>query len=182
MLIIIAVAIMVFAVFLGLSFAGRPTDSASFEERLREMAREPGKIDLTELELSKPFSERVILPIVERVGAMIAKITPQEVLKEATKKIQQSGMKLRPPIFVATQVVLAVVFPCLLGITGIMAKFGAKKASVCLSSAALSVTSCPISGSRGKSVLENWISRGNFPMRSTSSQSRWKPVWVSTWP
>jgi tight adherence protein C len=118
---LIAVVILIFAISLAMAFTGKGSVQ-SFEERLRQMSREPGKIDLTELELSKPFSERVIFPIVERIGSMIAKITPQEVLKEAGKKIQQSGLKLKAPLFVASQIVMAVILPALLGAVGIMQK------------------------------------------------------------
>jgi tight adherence protein C len=123
MFILIAVAIVVFAVALAMAFSGRSTNAVTFEERLRQMSREPGKVDLTELELSKPFTERVILPLVERFGSLIAKITPQEILKETVKKIQQSALKIKPGIFITSQVFLAVIFPALLGAIGITTKF-----------------------------------------------------------
>jgi tight adherence protein C len=123
MFILIAIAIVVFAVALSFAFSGRSLNAATFEERLRQMSREPGKVDLTELELSKPFSERVILPLVESFGTLIAKITPQEILRETIKKIQQSGLKIKPGIFITTQVILAVVFPAVLGAIGITTKF-----------------------------------------------------------
>jgi len=121
MFILIAVVILIFAISLAMAFTGKHSIQ-TFEERLRQMSREPGKIDLTELELSKPFSERVIFPIVERMGSMIAKITPQEVLKEAAKKIQQSGLKLKAPLFVASQIVVAVILPAFLGAVGVLQK------------------------------------------------------------
>ena len=132
MFILIAVVILIFAVSMAMAFT-RKGGEMTFEERLRQMSREPGKIDLTALELSKPFSERIIFPIMERIGSLITKITPQEVLKETAKKIQQCGLKLKPPIFVATQVVLAVIFPALLGAVGILQKHpGVKGAGMLL--------------------------------------------------
>jgi len=127
MFVLIAIFILGFAIALAMAFSGGKGEGASFEERLRRMARDPSQIDLTELELSKPFSERVIAPIIERIVSMIVKITPQEVLKEATKKIQQSGLKLKPASFVSMQVILAVVLPGLLALAGVMSKMGGMK-------------------------------------------------------
>jgi tight adherence protein C len=127
MFILIAVVILVFAVSLAMAFANKHSGSESFEERLRQMSRNPETIDLNDLELSKPFSERIILPFVERIGHMVAKITPQEVLKEAAKKIQQSGMKLKPGVFVTTQFLMAIIFPSLLAAMGIVSKAGNMK-------------------------------------------------------
>ncbi len=126
MFIAIAVVIIGFAIALAFAFAKKP-DSSTFEERLRAMARTPGKVDLTELELSKPFSERVILPIIEKFGALVTKITPQEVLRETKKKISMCGMKVNPATFITVQVMLAIGFPAMLGIMGVMQKAGGLK-------------------------------------------------------
>ena len=42
----IALAIITFAIALGFAFASRGSSDITFEERLREMSREPDKIDL----------------------------------------------------------------------------------------------------------------------------------------
>ncbi len=118
----IAAVIIIFAMSLAFAFTKRGASSASFEERLRAMSREPGKIDLHELELSKSFTERIIHPIIERIGGVITKITPNEVLRAATRKIKQAGLKIRPASFVSMQIVLAVAFPVMLGFMGIMEK------------------------------------------------------------
>jgi len=127
MFIIIAIAILLFAAMIGMAFSGQGGKQASFEERLRQMSREPGKIDLTEMELSKPFSERVLLPMIESLSGMISKITPQEVLKETSRKIAMCGMKIKPSIFVAVQVILAIGFPAFLASVGVMEKQGGMK-------------------------------------------------------
>jgi tight adherence protein C len=118
----IAAAIIVFAMSIAFAFASRGRSGASFEERLRAMSRDPSKVDLHELELSKPFSERVILPIVERIGALVTRITPNEVLGNAAKKIRQAGLKIKPASFVTMQVIMAVAFPATLGVLGVLQK------------------------------------------------------------
>jgi tight adherence protein C len=127
MFIVIAAAILTFSVALAFLFAGRGTGGTSFEERLRQMSREPDKIDLTELELSRPFSERVILPIVERIGSVVTRFTPSEVAGATERKIEQSGLKIKPTVFVTTQVMLAVALPALMALMGVMSKAGGLK-------------------------------------------------------
>ena len=117
---LIAAMILIFAMSLAFAFTKRESSSASFEDRLRAMAREPGKVDLHELELSKPFTERVIQPIIERIGSLVTKITPNEVLGSATRKIKQAGLKIKPASFVSIQIILAIAFPAMLGLMGIM--------------------------------------------------------------
>lgn len=125
MIILIGIVILIFAISLAMAFM--PKNTISLEERLRQMSRDPSTIDLTELELSRPFSERVIIPFLERLSNIVAKITPQEVLKDTAKKIQQSGLKIKPAIFVMIQVLLAVIVPSLLGAMGVMSKHGGVK-------------------------------------------------------
>ncbi len=124
MFFVVAAVILIFAMSLAFAFANRGAQSESFEERLRQMAASPGKVDLHELELSKPFSERVIFPIIERLGGLVTRITPNEVLRDTTKRIQQAGLKFKPATFVTIQIVMAIVIPALLGVMGVMSMGG----------------------------------------------------------
>jgi len=132
MFILVAIAILLFSLMLAFAFSGVSSQSKSFEERLREMSRDPDKVDLTELELSRPFSERVIQPIMERISALVTKIAPQEVLKETARKVQQSGLRIKPTSFVTSQVLLAVIVPAILAMTGVMSKAGGLKGAIVL--------------------------------------------------
>ena len=128
MFIVIVIVILSFAIAMAFGFSNKESNSGkSFEERLKEMSRDPEKVDLMELELTKPFSERIVAPIVERISQSITKITPNEVMKSARKKVIQSGLSLNPAGFVATQVILAVVFPGLMAVTGVIEKAGGMK-------------------------------------------------------
>ncbi len=132
MFIIIAIVILGFAISLAFAFGGSTSSEKSFEERLREMSRDPKKIDLNELELEKPFSERIITPIIERIASLGARIAPHEVLNETKKKINQSGMKLKPGTFIGFQVILAILLPALLAMMGVMGKSGGVKGAMIL--------------------------------------------------
>jgi len=127
MFIAIVAVIFVFAFAVAFAFSKKGDGGKSFEERLRSMAREPNKVDLTELELSKPFSERVLIPIMEKIGAVVTRITPQEVIKETKKKAEMCGFKVDVNVFITTQVVLAIMLPAFLAMMGILSKAGGLK-------------------------------------------------------
>jgi hypothetical protein len=42
---------------------------------------------LEEIELSQPFSERVIIPIVRKVGEISARFTPQKAIQDTARKM-----------------------------------------------------------------------------------------------
>jgi len=124
MFIVIVIVILLAAITFAFGLTNKEQQGVSFEERLKEMSRDPDKIDLMELELSKPFSERVIAPIVDRLSHVIAKITPQEVMKDTRQKIGQSGLNINPSAFVAIQVMLAVGLPAMMAMVGVISKSG----------------------------------------------------------
>jgi tight adherence protein C len=127
MFIVITILILGFALATAFAFSNKEAGDKSFEERLREMSRDPETIDLAELELSKPFSERVIQPIIERISGLITKITPAEVLKETKGKIQQSGVRINANSFVTLQILLAIGLPAFMAIMGVIEKIGGLK-------------------------------------------------------
>jgi tight adherence protein C len=127
MFIVIALFILGFAITMGFAFSNKKAGQKTFEERLREMSRNPRSVDLTELELSKPFSERIIQPIIEKFSELITKITPAEVTKETKRKIQQSGLRINPSTFVTMQIMLAVGLPGMMSAVGVMSKAGGLK-------------------------------------------------------
>lgn len=127
MFILITILILGFALATAYAFSTKEGGDKTFEERLREMSRDPETIDLAELELSKPFSERVLQPIIERVSGFITKITPAEVLKETKGKIQQSGIRINANSFVTLQILLAIGLPAIMAIMGVIEKIGGLK-------------------------------------------------------
>lgn len=126
MTIIIAIVVFLFmcALVLALMPSGSQTD---IQEKLRAMARNPETIDLTELELSKPFAERVMKPIADNIANLVKKITPAEVINSAQKKITAGGMKMNAAAFVGVQLLLALLLPGLFISIGILGKMGVAK-------------------------------------------------------
>ena len=105
---IIAVAIGVFLslllIFLGIA-SRRPEDD--IEERLIEYGGRP--VSLEEIELAKPFSERVLLPMVDASAQFVTRFTPQRTIESTKRKLELAG---NPNNWTATQ---------FLGIRGIAA-------------------------------------------------------------
>ena len=124
----IVIALMVFGFITTLVLAFMPkSDPNAIQDKLRSMSQNPDTIDLTELELSKPFSERILKPIGENLGRIARMVTPVEVLNSTQKKITSAGMRTNPAAVVGVQVVLAAVFPTLLLMVGIVSKLGPLK-------------------------------------------------------
>lgn len=88
---------------------GRRKSAQSLEERLNELAALGEPISLEELELSRPFSERVIKPMVEKVLEFAQNMTPQSHLESARQKLELAGIahQVKPPHFVAARFGLA---------------------------------------------------------------------------
>jgi tight adherence protein C len=103
------------------------TDQSTIQEKLRAMAKDPSTIDLTELELSKPFAERVLKPIGDSVAKLVKKITPVEVINQTQKRLTAAGIKMNATIIVFVQFILAVLLPGLIIASGVMAKMGTLK-------------------------------------------------------
>ena len=87
-------------------------DDDSFVDRLNEFSQSGEAVSLDQIELSQPFTQRVILPTLRRFGEMAAKNTPQNVLLETTRKIELSGMagSIDSPMFLASRFVVAAIF------------------------------------------------------------------------
>ena len=127
-LITLVIALVVFGFIGALVFAFMPqSDSTTIQDKLRSMAQNPETIDLTDLELSKPFSERVLKPIGENLSRAAKRITPIEVINQTQKKLTAAGLKTNAGVLVAFQLLLAVCLPGLLLAIGIVGKMGMAK-------------------------------------------------------
>jgi tight adherence protein C len=107
LIIIIAVALVV----IGLRNPQTVNDRL-LQERLEEFSRTGEQVDLEKLEMSQPFTERVIYPLARKLGELTIKFTPQNWLNSISRKIELAGnpSKMDPTIFLATQFITAVVF------------------------------------------------------------------------
>jgi tight adherence protein C len=113
--VIVLIAVVVLVAIAGaLIYVGQripKQNSDSFMDRLNEFSQSGEAVSLDEIELSRPFSERVLIPLFRRFGEMAAKNTPQNVLLETTRKIELAGKagSMDAPMFLASRFVVAAI-------------------------------------------------------------------------
>lgn len=80
--------------------------------RLAEFSERGELVSLEQIEMSQPFSERVIVPLVRRFGEISARFTPQKVLLDTTRKLELAGNpgRIDAATFLATRFIVPVVF------------------------------------------------------------------------
>jgi tight adherence protein C len=95
-------------IFIGLSNP-RSYDERELQARLDEFNQRGETVDLEKIELSLPFTERIIYPVARRLGEIAIRFTPQNALQSISKKIELAGNpgKLDPTMFLALQFILA---------------------------------------------------------------------------
>jgi tight adherence protein C len=113
-IIVLIVVIIVLGIAGALIYVGQKIpkhDEDPFAERLNEFSQRGEAVSLDEIELSQPFTERVIYPILRQFGEMAAKNTPQNALQETTRKLELSGKAgwIDAPMFLASRFVAAAV-------------------------------------------------------------------------
>jgi tight adherence protein C len=123
--IVLIVVVVVLGLAGALIYAGQKMPKRNddpFADRLNEFSQRGEAVSLDEIELSQPFSERVIYPLLRQFGEMASKNTPQNALQETNRKLELSGKAgwVDAPMFLASRFVAAVV----LGIgTFVVSKF-----------------------------------------------------------
>ena len=60
-------------------------------DRLAEYSQRGDVVSLEQIELSQPFTERVVLPIVRRLGDLSSRFTPQNVLEQTRRQLEIAG-------------------------------------------------------------------------------------------
>lgn len=96
-LILVGLLVLVFVIVL--LFRARGAGSTgNIEDRLNELAALGQTATLEELELSQPFVQRVVLPMIEKLSMVAQRFTPQHTLEESRHQIELAGMshKLKP--------------------------------------------------------------------------------------
>ena len=81
------------------------------QERLMEYASRGEVVNLEEIEMSQPFTERVVYPLARKFGEIATRFTPQNALQETARKLEQAGSPrgIDPTIFWTGRFVVAVV-------------------------------------------------------------------------
>jgi len=80
--------------------------------RLADATQRGEVVSLEDIELQQPFSERVLLPLIEKIGEISTRFTPQKLLQETTLKLELAGNpgRIDAATFLATRFVGATVF------------------------------------------------------------------------
>ncbi|MEN6482442.1 MAG: type II secretion system F family protein [Anaerolineaceae bacterium] len=86
-------------------------DERILQERLDEFASKGQPIDLRELELAQPFSERIIYPLARKLGEFAIRFTPQNALTSISRKLELAGSPsgLDPTLVLSLQFIAAFV-------------------------------------------------------------------------
>jgi tight adherence protein C len=120
MWIILPVIVVVIIVAVALVVIGRrnpeQTVDDTLQKRLEEFTQRGETVNLEKIELSQPFTERVVYPMARKLGELAVKFTPQNALQSTAKKLELAGLpaRLDPTMFLAAQFVVAFVFAGLL--------------------------------------------------------------------
>ena len=84
--------------------------------RLAEASQRGEVTSLEQIELSQPFSERVLIPILKSIGDISARFTPQKLLQDTSRKLELAGNpgRIDAAMFLSSRFIVALVFGGLL--------------------------------------------------------------------
>lgn len=85
-------------------------DNDPLQQRLSEYAARGEAVNLEEIELSQPITERVIFPLARRLGELVSKFTPQNALQSTARKLELAGNPrgLEASTFWALRIIMSV--------------------------------------------------------------------------
>ncbi len=105
-------------IVVGMRYAkqGQEDDMDVVMSRLAEATQRGETVSLEDIELQQPFMQRVVVPVVKKLGEMSTRFTPQKLLQETTLKLELAGNpgRIDASTFLATRFVGAAVFGGLL--------------------------------------------------------------------
>ncbi|MCE1254755.1 MAG: hypothetical protein LWX83_14540, partial [Anaerolineae bacterium] len=110
--IIAVVVLLVIAIGLVIIGLRNPEADADrlLQERLEEFNQKGENVSLEKIEMSQPFSQRVIFPLARSFGQFVIRFTPQNALLNISKDLELAGSpaSFDPQIFLALQIILSV--------------------------------------------------------------------------
>ena len=80
-LIVVGVIVVIGAIVLIVIGLRAPRTDDILESRLQDFTVLDGTVNLEEIELSQPFSERIIIPMARKMGEIATRFTPQNAFK-----------------------------------------------------------------------------------------------------
>src|SRR5207248_4841054 len=116
-----AVGVGVLMIFIGLARTPSSNTSLTVQQRLSVYGGEK-PLTVEEIELQRPFSERVLRPAIERLGSMLSRSTPQKARQDLLNRLELAGRpgNLTPEGFVATRLGAAASFAALGLLAGLL--------------------------------------------------------------
>jgi len=80
--------------------------------RLAEASQRGEVTSLEDIELAQPFNQRVLIPLMKRMGEFSARFTPDKVLEDTTRRLELAGnpARLDAATFLASRFIGAVIF------------------------------------------------------------------------
>src|SRR6202171_5873152 len=100
----------VLMIFIGLARTPSTNTAQMVQQRLSVYGGEK-PLTIEEVELGRPFSERVLRPAIERLGSMLSRSTPQKARQDLMNQLELAGRRgnLTPEDFAAVRLVAAAV-------------------------------------------------------------------------
>jgi tight adherence protein C len=100
----------VLLMFFGLARTPSSSTAINVQQRLAAYGGEK-QLSIEEIELQRPFSERVLRPSIERLGSLLSRSTPQKARQDLLNKLELAGRpgNLTPEDFAAVRLVAAAV-------------------------------------------------------------------------
>ena len=114
MILALVVGVGVLMIFIGLARTPSSNTSINVQQRLAAYGGEK-QLTVEEIELQRPFSERVLRPAIERLGSMLSRSTPQKARADLLARLELAGRpaNLTPEDFAAVRLVAAAVMAAL---------------------------------------------------------------------
>src|SRR5512140_2126284 len=119
---LIVVGGITFLVVMGIRTARNQDQFDPLMSRLEEATQRGDVISsLEQIEMQQPFTQRVLVPLLQRIGEMSTGFTPQKVLEDTTKKLEIAGNpgRIDAATFLASRFVVAIFFGGLLLLVGL---------------------------------------------------------------
>ena len=66
-------------------------DVDPLQDRLAEFAARGERVDLEEIEMSQPLTERVLFPVARKLGELALRFTPQNAIQQTARKLELAG-------------------------------------------------------------------------------------------
>src|SRR2546423_1920472 len=107
--------------FIGISRTPTTNTAQMVQQRLSVYGGEK-PLTVEEIELQRPFSERVLRPAIERLGSLLSRSTPQKARQDVLNRLELAGRpgNLTPEDFAAVRLVAASVMAALGLLVGLL--------------------------------------------------------------